>query len=399
MLYDGCIIGGGPAGLMAAARIARSGRSCILLEKMEKTGRKLRISGKGRCNVTNIREEFCDYIVHGGKFVEKAVELFSPEDTVSHFESLGVALVKERGGRVFPESGKAWDIAQAMVDDARDAGAKIEMNAAVTAASKNDGIFRIETERDVYQSKTLLIATGGASYPSTGSTGDGYRLAWKFGHTIVPLRPALTHLTVKGHIEPILLRNVEASVIIDGKCVSKEFGEVEFNDRGMAGAAILPQSLAAVDAVLENQKAEVALNLKPSLQREQIIRRCKSENTGTAKDLVRKFVPWQLTEKVLLTCCLKGKDSFPEEKYSKLAETLKKLSFDVIGYGDFEYAIVTAGGVSLEEINAMTMESKICDGLYFAGEVIDIDGRTGGYNIQLALSTAALAADSIVSKL
>lgn len=395
MLYDLCIIGGGPAGLMAAVRAASAGLDCILLEKMEKTGRKLRISGKGRCNVTNTREGFCRYIVHGAEFVEKAVERFSPADTIRYFTDLGVALVTERGGRVFPESGKAWDIAQALVDDARRAGAKIEMNCKVESAVKEEGIFKVETTRGIFRSRNLLIATGGAGYPSTGSTGDGYRLAWKFGHSIVPLRPALTHLTIKGHMEPILLRNVKASISVDGKCVSTEEGEVEFNDRGLAGAAILSQSLKAVDAVLESRKVTVTIDLKPALEKEQIIRRCQRENTGTARDLVRKFVPRQMAEKVLKGCGLKGSGPFPENMYSLLADILKAVELEVTGYGDFEYAIVTAGGVDLREIDSETMESRICSGLYFAGEVMDIDGRTGGYNIQLAFSTAALAADSI----
>ncbi len=414
MIYDLCIIGGGPAGLFAAINAAKRGLSCILLEKMEKTGRKLRISGKGRCNITNTRgkEDFISHMIHGQDFISTAIDHFSSEDTVRFFESLGVKTIEERGGRIFPESGKAWDVAQALIDEVRRLGVTVKFNCKVTSITRNEistdndnmnryPLFSVESEDGKsIDSDNVLIATGGASYPSTGSTGDGYAFAWKLGHTIIPVRPSLTHLEIKGKPMPILLKNVNASIEINGKTVSSEFGEVEFNDRGIAGAAIISQSIHAVDAILEEKKVYVILDLKPALEKRQIIERLKRENVDglTAKDLLRKLIPGQMINSICASCKISPKVNLPESQYEIAAKALKSLRLPVTGYGDFPYAIVTAGGVDVNEIDSRTMESKICPGLYFAGEVMDIDARTGGYNIQLALSTAALASDSIMKR-
>lgn len=411
MEYDLIVIGGGAAGLMAAGTAAENGRKVLLLEKMEKPGRKVRITGKGRCNLTNTRgkEEFLAAIPQGADFFAPAFDAFDNRATMRFFERHGLKLSVEQGDRVFPRSGKAWDVAETLSVWCRESGVEIACDTTVTEVIAISGkiygaVYR--TERGYIRRATapgIIIATGGASYPSTGSTGDGYTFAHRLGHTIEPIRPALVALESTyeeiPYMKGLLLKNVKARLLADGETAAEEFGEVAFMGRGLEGAAILRLSRTAVDALIAGQRVEVSLDLKPALDRDTILARIAREKEGLpsdarASDLMRKLLPKQLVVpfcKLTGVRAMDGFKSITEEKAGILADALKDFRMPVSDYRPFEEAVVTAGGVSLGEVNPLTMESKIVSGLYFAGEVLDIDGNTGGYNLQIAFSTGRLA--------
>ncbi len=411
MEYDLIVIGGGAAGLMAAGTAAENGRKVLLLEKMEKPGRKVRITGKGRCNLTNTRgkEEFLAAIPQGGDFFAPAFDAFDNRATMRFFERHGLKLSVEQGDRVFPRSGKAWDVAETLSAWCRESGVEIACDTKVTEVIAIGGkiygaVYR--TERGYIRRATapgIIIATGGASYPSTGSTGDGYTFAHRLGHTIEPIRPALVALESTyeeiPYLKGLLLKNVKTRLLTDEETAAEEFGEVAFMGRGLEGAAILRLSRRAVDALIAGQNVEVSLDLKPALDRDTILARIAREKEALpadarASDLMRKLLPKPLVVPFCKLTGVRAMDGFKsvtEEKAEILAAALKDFRMPVSDYRPFEEAVVTAGGVSLAEVNPLTMESKIVSGLYFAGEVLDIDGNTGGYNLQIAFSTGRLA--------
>jgi len=409
--YDVIVVGAGAAGMMAAGTAARNGHRVLLLEKMEKSGRKVRITGKGRCNVTNARppEEFAGQVRTNAEFFSTAFAEFNNKATIRFFERLGVKLDVERGERVFPRSGKAWDIANALLEYCVDNGVKIVYDTRVTEIMTLNGrVFgvRYRNKRGFERKEEcprVIVATGGVSYPATGSTGDGYVFAADTGHAVEPVRPSLTPLVSSclwiKNMNGLLLRNVRATLCIDGEAVREEFGELGFSERGIEGAVALRMSRDAVDALIEEKRVKLVLDLKPALTEEVLHERIAREIAELQPneffgELLRKLVPKPLVmplaqEVDIRANCYVGK--ITEEQITRLVRTLKGLTFPITDYAPFEYAVVTAGGVRCDEVNPYTMESLKVKGLYFAGEVLDIDANTGGYNLQIAFSTGRLA--------
>lgn len=410
-MYDLIVVGGGVAGLMAAGTASSSGaRRVLLLEKMEKSARKLRITGKGRCNVTNdrSREEFLTKVRQGAEFFRPAFEAFDNRATMRFVEALGVPLVCERGGRLFPASGKAWDVANALVSWVSRSGVEIRCHAPVAALSLERGRVTgvvLESGEGI-AAKAVLLATGGVSYPATGSTGEGHEMAYEAGHTIEPLRPSLVPLevSVPAGLKGLALRNVELSLIVDGEVAERRFGEMEFTADGvMGGAIVLQVSRTAVDAIADGRRVEAVIDLKPALSAEKLRNRIEREipelgGDASVKVLLQKLLPPQLRTIIALEAGLsvsKSVDSLSAADSERLVGALKGWRFPVRDYRPFTEAIVTAGGVDLSEVDPRTMESLKVKGLYFAGELLDIDADTGGYNIQVALSTGYLAGKAV----
>ena len=410
-MYDVIVIGAGAAGLMAAGTAAMSGRSVLLVEKMEKAGRKIRITGKGRCNLTNARpaEEFLDKVRTNGDFFSMAFAEFNNRATIKFFERQGVKLDIERGERVFPKSGKAWDIANALVEFCEDKGVKISYKTRVTEIltidGKVSGIKYINArgfERRE-EAEHVIVATGGVSYPSTGSTGDGYDFAASVGHSIEPVRPSLTPLVTshpqKEYLNGLLLKNVGVKLFIDGELRQEEFGEMGFSERGIEGAVALRISRDAVDAIIDERKVKIVVDLKPALDEETLLNRIEREISEMQpseffSELLRKLVPKQLVVPLAKEVDFHSKtyvSKLSEAEKLRLVKILKGMVFPIVDYAPFQFAVVTAGGVSCDEINKYTLESLKVKGLYFAGEVLDIDANTGGYNLQIAFSTGRLA--------
>lgn len=410
-MYDVIVIGAGAAGLMAAATAARGGKKVLLMEKMEKAGRKIRITGKGRCNLTNARppEEFSEAIRTNADFFDVAFAEFNNKATIRFFERLGVKLEIERGQRVFPKSGKAWDIANALVDYCLDNEVEIVYNTKVTEILAMDGkVYGVmfENKRGFMrkeEAENIIIATGGVSYPGTGSTGDGYIFANKLGHTIEELRPSLTPLRTshpqRKFLDGLLLKNINAKLYVDNELVKEEFGEISFSDRGIEGAVALRLSRDAVDALIDEKRVKIVIDMKPALTEEVLFERIKREIEEMQPDeffseLLRKLVPKHFVIPIAHELDIHSKNyirKVTDTEIHRLIKVLKGMVFPITDYAPFEYAVVTAGGVKCDEVNKYTMESLKVKGLYFAGEVLDLDANTGGYNMQIAFSTGRLA--------
>lgn len=409
--YDVIVIGAGAAGMMAAGTAARTGKRVLLLEKMEKSGRKVRISGKGRCNVTNARpaEEFLEHVRTNREFLTQAFSEFNNRATIRFFERQGVKLDIERGERVFPHSGKAWDIANALLEYCVEAGVKILYETRVTEIMTLGGkVFgvRYRNKRGFERKEEcsqVILATGGVSYPATGSTGDGYSFAADLGHTIEPLRPSLTPLKTSHpqmkYLHGLLLKNIRATLYVDGEVVREEFGEIGFSERGIEGAVALRVSRDAVDALIDGKRVKLVIDLKPALDEETLRNRiareiAEMEPTEFFGELMRRLMPKPMVMPLARELDIHSKNyisKVSDDQITRLIKTLKGLTFPITDYAPFEYAVTTAGGVRCEEVNPYTMESLKVKGLYFAGEVLDLDANTGGYNLQIAFSTGRLA--------
>ncbi len=409
--YDVVVIGGGAAGLMAAGTAARTGKKVLLLEKMEKPARKVRITGKGRCNLTNARpvEEFTENVRTNGEWLHVAMSEFTNRATMRFFERMGVKLVTERGERVFPASGKAADIANALEFYCRDHEVDIQCHSRVTEILvSGDKVYGIKyMNKRGYERKieveNVIIATGGVSYPATGSTGDGYTFADRVGHAIESVRPSLTPLKSNHpqieYINNVWLKNINARLFVAGEMVREEFGEMSFSDRGLEGAVILRLSRDAVDALLEEKSVKIELDLKPALTEDILRERIKREVAEMKPEdffaeLVRRLVPKPLVVPICKELDVHSRlyiSKVSDKEFERLIKVLKGWSFPIADYAPFENAVVTAGGVSCAEVNEYTMESLKVSGLYFAGEVLDVDANTGGYNLQIAFSTGHLA--------
>ena len=410
-MYDVIVIGAGAAGMMAAATAAKNGRRVLLMEKMEKAGRKIRISGKGRCNLTNARppEEFREAIRTNADFFDVAFAEFNNKATIRFFERLGVKLDIERGQRVFPHSGKAWDIANALMDYCVESGVEVMHDTRVSDVLAIDGkvygvrYFNKRGFERKEEAPNVIIATGGVSYPATGSTGDGYIFADKLGHTIEAVRPSLTPLRTshpqRKYLDGLLLKNVAARLYVDNELVREEFGEIGFSERGIEGAIALRMSRDAVDALIDERKVKIVLDMKPALTEEMLTERIRREIADMQPEeffaeLLRRLVPKPMVIPLAHELDVHSKNyirKVTDAEIARLVKVLKGMTFPIVDYAPFEYAVVTAGGVRCDEVNRYTMQSNKVSGLYFAGEVLDIDANTGGYNMQIAFSTGRLA--------
>jgi predicted Rossmann fold flavoprotein len=409
-IFDIVVVGAGPAGLMATIAAAKKGAKVLLLEKMEKPARKLRITGKGRCNITNIKSEddFLTNIFPDSRFFRPSFRNFSNTDLVKYLNSTGLDTVEERGGRVFPASQKSWDVAEVLVEEAK-------KKATVTCLAKVSKLFM---EQDTvtglcYEhhgkqinivARAVILATGGLSYPLTGSTGDGYEFARHAGHRITPLRPSLTGLELKDYESiGLSLKNVELSLVVDGDVIQKEFGEMEFAEYGINGPIVLKISRNAVNAIIANKKVIAQINLKPALNRQQLINRIEREigalPNGYISDLVKTLLPSSFVTPFIKKIQISANKTLANRNPSdmdKIVSGLHSLKYQVSGYRGFKEAIITAGGVCLQEINSKTMCSLLFKNLFFAGEIIDLDANTGGYNLQIAFSTGYLSGQNAV---
>lgn len=428
---DIIIIGGGAAGLMAAAgaagKFAEDGRTAkvLVLEKMPRPGRKIMITGKGRCNFTNVKpwNEFSGHIHPKPNFLKHSFYNLTSEGMIDFIERNGTETVVERGDRAFPVSHLASDIVDALVRAAENSGAQINCGKEVKEISKNGGRFTIRcTDGSEYNCLKLIICTGGLSYQKTGSTGDGYRWASIFGHNVKPLFPSLTAIVprgyktdapagdLKGHINrntPLSetgeslcgnqLKNVSLSLYIDGNLAQEEFGDLDFTDGGIEGPIGFKVSRRCVNAITNGSKASVIIDLKPAVEPEDLTVRIGclwneiSKDKKTANKLYKDRFRILLTKVLPMSLIPAFTKLNPGADHKTLPKILKNWKFDIAGFVGYERCVITAGGISLDEITAKSLESKLIPGLYFAGEILDLDADTGGYNLQTAFSTGYLA--------
>ena len=398
------VIGGGAAGMVAAATAASMGHDVTLLEKNDRLGRKLLITGKGRCNITNNCdiEELIENIPTNGKFLYSAFYTFTNEQVIDMFNSLGVKTKTERGKRVFPESDKAKDVVVALEKQMKQNKVNVVFNANVEKIEQRNNKVEsvILSNKKVIKCDSVIVATGGVSYPRTGSTGDGYKFAKNLGHTIIKPKPSLIGLETFEDVyslNKLSLRNVAIKVIDKkGKNIYEDFGEMEFSDIGIEGPII--RSASCRMKSFENETYKVMVDLKPALNEETLDKRIQKDFKkytnkkfeNSLDDLLpKKLIPYILD--------LSGIDKdmvvhqISREQRKNLVNLLKNMEFNIKRYKSIDEAIITSGGVKTNEINSSTMESKLIEGLFFAGEVIDVDAYTGGFNLQIAFSTGYLA--------
>lgn len=406
--FDCIIIGGGAAGLMAACTASRAGKNVLLIERNDRVGKKLAITGKGRCNVTNqcTDEEFFANIPVGGKFLYSAYSSFNCYDTMEFFEGLGVPLKTERGNRVFPVSDRAGDIVSALERACKKSGVTFLHKRVTEVLAEDNVITGVRCGGDVYNAMSVLIATGGKSYLGTGSDGDGYRFAAALGHTVTPLKPSLVPLVSEedycGEMTGLSLKNVEVSVMdtSKNKVVFKEQGEMLFTHFGVSGPLILSASSHIRD--MERGRYKILIDMKPALDFQTLDKRLQrdfSENPNRIfANSLSKLLPSKMIPVVVRLSGIspeKQVNSVTKQERTELVTLLKNFPVTVRDFRPLSEAIITSGGVKLSEVNPKTMESKLVSGLFFAGEVLDADAYTGGFNLQIAFSTAVAAGKSI----
>lgn len=414
--YDAVVIGAGPAGLIAAGCMGKSGLSVCLLEKNEKSGKKLRITGKGRCNITNSRpkNEFIQAYGKNGKFLYSAFSVFFRDELLDFFKNtLSIEVTRERGGRIFPLSQDAHEIADKLATWAENQGVEIVYeHRCISVNPGEDGYLSLQITHenkpiDVL-ARSVLIATGGISYPGTGSTGDGYALAKNLGHSIIPLKPALvpliTHEGDKYGLKGISIKNSLVTVLTDGKKSSRQFGEFLFTHFGVSGPVILTLSKDIVNALNTGLQVLLHVDFKPALDEntldKRLIREFSEHSNKCLKNILRFIIPEALGTVCLAETGVSGDipcHSITSSDRKKIGYWLKNFEIPITGYRPIEEAIVTSGGINLKEIEPATMQSKINPRVYFAGEILDLDGDTGGYNLQAAFSTGWCAAKGIIA--
>jgi predicted Rossmann fold flavoprotein len=401
------IVGGGAAGMMAALTAAQNGAAVMLFERTGRLGKKLRITGKGRCNVTNDCDtnEFLTNVMTNPRFLYAALNRFSTADTKDFFEAQGVPLKTERGRRVFPVSDRAADIVSALADACREAGVRVVYERVKSLWIEDGALAGVVTSAGEHRADAVIVCTGGKSYPLTGSDGDGYRLAQEAGHTVTALLPSLVPLTTEGDLCPALqglsLKNVKLTIVRtdSGKTVFEDFGEMMFTHFGLTGPMVLSASAHIPD--IEKGKYEAVIDLKPALDEKTLDARILSDfdkyKNKDFSNALGDLLPQKMIPEIIK---LSGIDphvkvnAVTREQRHALVALLKGLRVKLRGFRPIEEAIVTRGGVSVREVSPKTMESKILPGLYFAGEVLDVDAYTGGFNLQIAFSTAVVAGEN-----
>ncbi|MBR2562570.1 MAG: NAD(P)/FAD-dependent oxidoreductase [Eubacterium sp.] len=412
---DVAVIGGGAAGMAAAYAAAVKGASVLLLEKNEKLGKKVYITGKGRCNLTNASEirSYMDHIVSNPRFLYSALNAFGPDEVMDQIEKLGTPLKTERGNRVFPVSDHASDITKAWNTGLQQSGVITRLHSEVhellIQEHKAAGVVLKDGSR--IDAKTVIVATGGLSYPSTGSTGDGYRFALACGHSIIPCRPSLVPLLVRekyvGELEGLSLRNITLTIPFGKKKRFTRFGELLFTRDGISGPLGLTAS-AYLGKELENRELTGTIDLKPALTEEQtdgrLLREFSDNPNKSVKNVLRKLLPASLCP---VLCSLlsfdaeKAVNAVTREERYEILHLIKAFPFTFTGTRGFNEAVITQGGINIKEIDPKTMESRLCRNLFFAGEILDLDALTGGYNLQIAWSTGycagAAAAESALT--
>lgn len=426
------VIGGGPAGIMSAISAKKCGNDVIILEKMESLGKKLLITGKGRCNITSGLDisEFINNIPGNGRFLYSSFQNFTNKDIINFLESHGVKVKEERGNRIFPVSDKSKDVLDAFYDELRALNIKIYTNSKVTNIFVENGVAtKVEYEHNgnkyVLLADKIILATGGKSYPTTGSTGDGYRIAKNLGHTVTDIRPSLIPIVANDNddteklnlgnyknsrnlckaLQGLSLRNIKIEVIdtTKNKVIYEDFGELLFTHFGVSGPTILSASshiirYKNIDELLKDGKIIINIDLKPALGKEKlddrILRDFDKEKNKLFRNSLDDLLPQKLINPVIDLSGInpnKKVNEISKKERLNLIEILKGFSITICGFRPVEEAIITAGGIKIKEINPKTMESKIVKSLYFAGEIIDVDAYTGGFNLQIAYSTGYTA--------
>lgn len=397
------IVGGGAAGMIAAIFAAKNGNDVLLLEKNEKLGKKIYITGKGRCNLTNdvSAREFFDFVVNNPKFLYGAINAFPPQAVKDFFEENGLRLKTERGNRVFPASDKASDVTKTLEKVMRETGVSVRLDTEVKAIITKDGkVTAVKTDKGTEYCDSVVVCTGGMSYPLTGSTGDGYVFAKAAGHTIVKPRASLVGIELKDNdiydLQGLSLKNVSIKAVSDGKPVYEDFGEMLFTHYGISGPIVL--SCSCLLNELDLKKVKLVLDLKPALDEKtldnRLIREIDSAKGKEIKTVARSLAPSSLVPFILKRAKIhpdKKCGELTREERRKLVSVFKNVELLPRELRPLSEAIITAGGVNVKEINPKTMESKIISGLFFAGEVLDVDCFTGGFNLQTAFATGFIA--------
>ena len=400
MKYDGIVIGGGPAGMFAAITAAEQGSRVLLVEKNDRLGKKLLITGKGRCNVTNHcdEREVLQNIPRNGRFLFSAMAAYPPEKTIQFFETNGCPLKTERGNRVFPVSDKAASVLDCLKDQLRKKRVTVQTAKVKSILTEDGTCVGIETDKEKIFANWVLLATGGASYPTTGSTGDGYAMAAKLGHTVIPAEGSLVPLETAGQdcqdMQGLSLRNVGVKLLnAKGKVLYKDFGELLFTHFGVSGPTVLSAS-----AHLKGEGCILFLDLKPALDEgkldDRILRDLEMYQNRSMENALTDLLPRSMIPVVLRRLEIDPNlqaNSLKKQQRRSLVELLKNFTVEIRGKRPVAEAIITSGGIKVSEIDPKTMESKIVPGLYFAGEIIDCDAYTGGFNLQIAWATAYAA--------
>ena len=408
-MFDVIVIGAGPAGMMAAGRSAELGNKTLLLEKTDSSGKKLLLSGNSRCNITNScesAEDFINNFSESGKFLRNAFSVFFNKELLRFFRKRGLDFKVEPSGKIFPITDKADDILRILVKYIKDSRCQVLYRKEVSCILKEGDIFKITTkDNSAYSAKKVILATGGLSYPQTGSTGFGFYIAEKLGHTVMKPRPGLTGVILKNNFlkewQGVSFEDAGVSVYADNKLIHKGRGEMIFTHFGISGPAILHMSHIIYDALDSGEKAFLSIDFKPGVNHHELEilfhEEFKTSPARKISNMLKEFVPSRLVKRILEAVPLdpdKRLSQVSKEERAALLGKLKGFKLTVQSVRPIQEAMVTCGGVSVKEIDPKTMESMVVKGLYFAGELIDVDGRTGGYNLQAAFSTGWMAGTS-----